>query len=81
MLAILLTQCYRFAMLAFCYHLYGEIMHKDTQMNIRVPIDIKNWAKKSAKANRRSLTSLIVVALEELRKKEEYQLRQEKNMS
>lgn len=46
-------------------------MHSTTQMNVRIPTDILVWAKKSAKANRRSLTSFIITTLEEVKQKDQ----------
>ena len=64
------------AIIAFCYdsillQILGRLMQKNIQMNIRIPLEIMDWAKKTAKTNRRSLTSFIVMTLEELKSKEE----------
>ena len=64
------------AIIAFCYdsillQILGRLMQKNIQMNIRIPLEIMDWGKKTAKTNRRSLTSFIVMTLEELKSKEE----------
>jgi hypothetical protein len=40
---------------------------------LRMPSDLKEWVQKQAEQNRRSLTSEIVVRLEQSRKQEEKQ--------
>lgn len=41
-------------------------MESKVQMNIRVPIDIRDWARNEAEKNHRSLASFITVVLENL---------------
>lgn len=48
-------------------------MKNRVQMNIRIPIDIRDWAKQMAENNHRSLASFITVVLEELKEKEKMQ--------
>lgn len=41
------------------------------QMNVRIPLNLKKWAEKKAKKDKRSLNSTIAFILEELKKADE----------
>lgn len=42
-------------------------MPNDEQTNIRIPSDLKEWLRQEARASRRSLTSEVILRLEESR--------------
>lgn len=54
-------------------------MENKVQMNIRVPVNVRDWARNKAEKNHRSLASFITVVLEQLIQ-EEYILQIEREV-
>lgn len=55
------------------------LMENKVQMNIRVPVNVRDWARNKAEKNHRSLASFITVVLEQLMQ-EEYILQIEREV-
>lgn len=45
-------------------------MQERVQMNIRISKDLRDWAKKSAESNHRSLSNFITVVLKDCKQQE-----------